>query len=64
MEPQIRYCTTKDGVRIAYKVEGKGPALLLCPMFVESFSFDDTVTEFNEFVDRLAEGCTLVRFDM
>ncbi len=64
MEPRIQYAQTKDGVSIAYKVEGEGPALLLCPMFVESISFDDTVPEFKEFGERLGEGRTLVRFDM
>ena len=30
MEPEVRYCTTKDGVRIAYTVSGQGPPVLLC----------------------------------
>ncbi|MDP9239010.1 MAG: adenylate/guanylate cyclase domain-containing protein [Chloroflexota bacterium] len=29
MEPQIRYCTTSDGVSIAYSAMGEGPALVL-----------------------------------
>jgi class 3 adenylate cyclase len=29
MEPEVRYCTTADGVRIAYTVTGSGPPLLL-----------------------------------
>ena len=29
MEPQIRYCTTEDGVSIAYAVVGSGPPLLV-----------------------------------
>src|SRR5437868_13631684 len=28
MEPDVRYCTTADGVRIAYTVTGSGPALV------------------------------------
>jgi hypothetical protein len=28
MEREVRYCTTEDGVRIAYCVEGGGPVLL------------------------------------
>jgi class 3 adenylate cyclase len=36
----------------------------LCPLFVESFSLDDTVPEFAEFVQKLGKGRTLVRFDM
>jgi class 3 adenylate cyclase len=28
MEPEVRYCTTSDGVRIAYTVMGSGPPIL------------------------------------
>ena len=28
MEPEVRYCTTTDGVRIAYTVTGEGPPVL------------------------------------
>jgi class 3 adenylate cyclase/pimeloyl-ACP methyl ester carboxylesterase len=28
MEPEVRYCTTTDGVRIAYAIRGSGPPLL------------------------------------
>jgi class 3 adenylate cyclase/pimeloyl-ACP methyl ester carboxylesterase len=30
MEPEVRYCTTPDGVRIAYAVAGSGPPLVYC----------------------------------
>ena len=30
MEPEVRYCTTSDGVRIAYTVTGEGPPQLHC----------------------------------
>ncbi|MEO8458542.1 MAG: alpha/beta hydrolase, partial [Chloroflexota bacterium] len=29
MEPEVRYCTAADGVRIAYTVSGEGPPLLM-----------------------------------
>ena len=38
MEREVRYCTTEDGVRIAYCVEGKGPPLVVVAEFAESFS--------------------------
>ena len=38
MKGEVRYCTTEDGVRIAYCVEGEGPALIVCPQFGRSFS--------------------------
>ncbi len=30
MEPEVRYCTTSDGVRIAYTVTGEGPPIVFC----------------------------------
>jgi class 3 adenylate cyclase len=37
-EGEVRYCTTVDGVRIAYSAEGEGPPLLFPPIFVGSFA--------------------------
>jgi len=54
MEREVRYCTTDDGVRIAYCVEGEGSALVLMPFFVESFSLDHLAPEFLDFHRRLA----------
>ncbi len=33
MEREVRYCTTEDGVRIAYCVEGEGPPLVVVAEF-------------------------------
>ncbi len=30
MEPEVRYCMTTDGIRIAYTVTGEGPPMLYC----------------------------------
>ena len=62
-EGEVRYCTTSDGVRIAYSVEGSGPPLVICCEFFNSFSFDHEYPELNEFYARLGEGHTVVRFD-
>ncbi len=56
MEREVRYCTTEDGVRIAYAVEGEGPALVMCPWFIESF-------QDQQFFGGLGRGRRLVRFD-
>jgi class 3 adenylate cyclase len=63
-EREVRYCTTDDGVRIAYCVEGEGPPLLICPQFVESFSLDHLNPDRAAFIRRLGEGRRLVRYDM
>lgn len=64
MERAIHYCTTDDGVRIAYSVEGEGAPVLVCPGFVESFSLDHLDPGQGEFMTRLGEGRRLIRFDM
>ena len=61
MDRIVRYCTTEDGVRIAFRVEGEGPPLLVCPFFIESFSLDPPIVE--DFFIRLREGRQLIRFD-
>jgi class 3 adenylate cyclase/pimeloyl-ACP methyl ester carboxylesterase len=63
MEREVRFCTTEDGVRIAYSVEGDGPPLLICPFFNESFALEHLVPEHQHFMRRLGEGRTLIRFD-
>ena len=40
-EREVRYCTTEDGVHIAYCIEGDGPATILAvPAMIETFSLD------------------------
>jgi class 3 adenylate cyclase/pimeloyl-ACP methyl ester carboxylesterase len=62
-QSEFRYCTMEDGARIAYSVEGSGPALIVTPFFVESFSTHAMLPELQAFLARLGEGRTLVRWD-
>jgi len=63
MEREVRYCTSADGTRIAYCVEGEGPALLICPQLWESFSVDHLVPDFEGLYRTLGEGRRTIRFD-
>ena len=63
MEREVRYCTTEDGVRIAYCVQGEGPVLVVCPLFIEAFSLDDLFLELADFIAALGDGRRLVRYD-
>jgi class 3 adenylate cyclase/pimeloyl-ACP methyl ester carboxylesterase len=64
MEREIRFCTTEDGVRIAYCVEGEGPALVCCPDFVGSFALDPLIDDQMAFWRGLWGGRRVVRYDM
>ena len=55
-EREVRYCTTEDGVRIAYCVEGEGPPLLVMQFFVESFSLDHRLPEQVAFMENCGAG--------
>jgi class 3 adenylate cyclase/pimeloyl-ACP methyl ester carboxylesterase len=64
MEPEARFCTTDDGVRIAYCVEGDGPHLVCCPDAVGSFGLDHLIDDQMGFWRELWRGRRVVRYDM
>ena len=63
MEPQIRFCTSADGVRIAYATLGDGPPLVFVNGFGGSVELDWGSLESRAFFERLAEGRFSVWFD-
>lgn len=64
MDRDIRYCTTEDGVRIAYCITGEGPPLLVCPSVIESFALDHMWPPYEQFMHALGRNARLIRFDM
>jgi class 3 adenylate cyclase len=64
MERDVQYCTTEDGVSIAYCVTGDGPPLLACPLLIESFMLDHMVPMYERFIEALGRNRRLIRFDM
>lgn len=61
MQQQIRFCTSSDGVRLAYAVSGAGPPLLRAPHWITHLEHDDAV--WGHLLDALGRRFTLVRFD-
>ncbi|MBI1886292.1 MAG: adenylate/guanylate cyclase domain-containing protein [Chloroflexi bacterium] len=61
---EVRYCTTEDGVRIAYCLEGEGPPLVVCPPSVASFSLGHLVPTGRAFLEQIGQGRKVVRYDM
>jgi len=64
MAREIRYCTTEDGIRIAYSVEGDAPTTILAlPCYVESFALDHLMPVYQQFYRDMGEGRRIVRLD-
>ena len=63
MEREVRYCTTEDGVRIAYSAEGEGQVLVMTPLFLESFSLHHLVPGIGHVLRRLQDARRVVSYD-
>jgi class 3 adenylate cyclase/pimeloyl-ACP methyl ester carboxylesterase len=63
MEQQIRFCTTPDGVRIAYATVGDGNPLVAVSAFFGHLEFEWNDPDTRAFWEALAAGRLLVRYD-
>ncbi len=63
MEPQIRFCTSADGTRIAYVTLGEGPPLVRIPSWGENLELDWQHPDARAFLESLGRGRLLVGFD-
>ncbi|HEV8574529.1 MAG TPA: alpha/beta hydrolase [Dehalococcoidia bacterium] len=64
MEPEVRYSTTTDGVRIAYAVVGQGPPLLYCVEPIAShMQLEWSHIGSGRILRRHAQHNTLIRLD-
>ena len=64
MDREVRYCTTDDGVRIAYSVTGTGPPLLVIPTPFESFALAHSIPSYNSLFTRMCEGYARIDYDL
>jgi pimeloyl-ACP methyl ester carboxylesterase len=63
VQQEIRFCTTADGVRIAYSVIGSGPVLMRVLGHFTHLEKEWEWPDLRHFWERLAERFTVVRFD-
>ena len=61
-DQEIRFCTTSDGVSIAFWTMGEGEPFLWMPMPIMSHILLDWQRNKGEY-ERLAEHRTLIRYD-
>jgi class 3 adenylate cyclase/pimeloyl-ACP methyl ester carboxylesterase len=59
---QIRFCTSKDGVSIAYEVTGQGPPMVKAANWLGHLQFDSQGI-WKHWVEELSRDNLLVRFD-
>jgi pimeloyl-ACP methyl ester carboxylesterase/DNA-binding winged helix-turn-helix (wHTH) protein len=63
LEQHIRFCTTTDGVQLAYATIGEGPPLVRAAHWITHLDFDWHSPVWRHWLEGLARGRTLVRYD-
>jgi pimeloyl-ACP methyl ester carboxylesterase/DNA-binding CsgD family transcriptional regulator len=63
MKQQIRFCTTSEGVRIAYAATGEGPPLVKVSNWLSHLELDWGSPVWRHWLTALAKDHTLVRYD-
>ncbi|MCH7579983.1 MAG: alpha/beta fold hydrolase [Chloroflexi bacterium] len=64
MEQELGFCTTSDGVSIAYATVGDGPPLVYATGLPGDLSSEWETRHSRELIEDLARGFTLIRYDM
>ncbi len=65
MEPEVRYCTTADGIRIAYTSTGAGPPIVSCAEPIASHvQLEWSHSLISRLLAETARHNTLIRFDL
>src|SRR5258706_6864782 len=63
MRPEVRFCTSSDGVRLAYAIAGNGPPMVRAPHWFTHLEHDWTNPAMRPWVQDLSKRYTLLRFD-
>lgn len=61
---QIRFCTSRDGTRIAYTTEGSGPPLRRGPHWLSNLDLDRESPVWRPWLRVLSRHHTLIRYDL
>ncbi len=64
MEQEIGFCTTSDGVSIAYATLGEGTPLVYATGWPGHLSLEMEMPHSRELIEELARGVKLIRYDM
>ena len=60
---QVQFCTSNDGVRIAYSVSGQGPPLVRAAHWMSHLQYDWQSPVWHHWISELSRQYKLVRYD-
>jgi pimeloyl-ACP methyl ester carboxylesterase/DNA-binding winged helix-turn-helix (wHTH) protein len=63
LKQTVRFCTTADGVQIAYAISGEGPPLVKAPNWMHHLEYDWDSPVWGHLLRDLSGTHTLLRFD-
>jgi pimeloyl-ACP methyl ester carboxylesterase/DNA-binding CsgD family transcriptional regulator len=63
LKHETRFCTTSDGVGLAYAIDGDGPPLVKASNWMTHLDYERQSPVWRHWVRELSRGHTLVRFD-
>lgn len=63
MQDDIRYCTTSDGVQLAYSITGQGPPVVRALGWFTHLEYEWEVPFWRHYIERLSDHYTLIRYD-
>ena len=63
LQQRVRYCTSADGVHLAYATIGEGPPVLKAPNWINHIEYDWQSPVWGTFLTEFAKQCSLTRFD-
>jgi pimeloyl-ACP methyl ester carboxylesterase/DNA-binding CsgD family transcriptional regulator len=63
LKHETRFCTSPDGVGLAYAIEGEGPPLVRAGNWMTHLDYDRQSPVWRHWVRELSRGHTLVRYD-
>lgn len=62
-DQDVRFCTSPDGVQIAYAVVGSGPPIVKAPNWMSHLEYDWKSPVWRHLMQELSSRHTLIRFD-
>ena len=63
MKHETRFCTARDGVGLAYAIDGEGPPLVKASNWMTHLDYERQSPVWRHWVRELSRGRTLIRYD-